>query len=35
MLSHDRQFDDDELWQVISRDLPDLIARLQTILAAL
>jgi uncharacterized protein with HEPN domain len=26
------QIDDDELWQVIQRDLPELIARLQTIL---
>ena len=28
------QIDDDELWQVIERDLPELIARLQTIVAA-
>jgi uncharacterized protein with HEPN domain len=27
------QIDDDELWQVVNRDLPELIARLQTILA--
>ncbi len=28
------QIDDDELWQVIERDLPDLIAQLETLLAA-
>jgi uncharacterized protein with HEPN domain len=27
------QIDDDELWQVIERDLPDLIAKLEAILA--
>ena len=28
------QIDDNELWQVVQRDLPELIFRLQTILAA-
>ncbi len=28
------QIDDDELWQVIERDLPDLIRKLEVILAA-
>ncbi|MGD0537659.1 MAG: HepT-like ribonuclease domain-containing protein [Verrucomicrobiota bacterium] len=28
------QIDDDELWQVIERDLPDLIRKLEAILAA-
>jgi uncharacterized protein with HEPN domain len=33
MVSHGYdQIDDDELWQVVNRDLPELIARLQTIL---
>jgi uncharacterized protein with HEPN domain len=27
------QIDDDELWQVIQRDLPDLITRLESILS--
>lgn len=27
------QIDDDELWQVIERDLPDLISKLENILS--
>ena len=29
------QIDDDELWQVIQRDLPDLLPRLENVLATL